>query len=237
MKAPLATLRQRGHTVSGYLDDFFTCAVRFSTCENSVQAMAALFTKLGFAIHPDKSIFRPTQVIEFLGFQINSVEMTVELPQKKKASLKKMINQLLSIKAPTIRFIAKVLGTIVAVFPASLYGPLHYRNLDHEKTWALQISHGDYEAPHVLGKHSVAELRWWKTHIGPMKKPIHQKPITNEMFCDASDTGWGMSFTSDVGGGWTEWESALHINAKELLAIYYGLRTFSRTISNSHIRI
>ncbi|PFX19774.1 putative RNA-directed DNA polymerase from transposon BS [Stylophora pistillata] len=41
-----------------------------------------LFTLLGFTIHLVKSILEPTQTIQFLGFEIDSVDMTVKLPPK-----------------------------------------------------------------------------------------------------------------------------------------------------------
>ena len=50
--------------------------------------------------------------------------MTVSLIPQKKATLKKFVNQLLTIRSPTIRFLAKVLGTLVASFPGSKMG--HY---------------------------------------------------------------------------------------------------------------
>ena len=88
MKVPLATLRSLGHIVSGYIDDFFTCAAQYKKCEQSAMQMKCLFSRLGLVIHPDKSILTPTQEIEFLGFMINSKEMTVELTKKKNQFLK-----------------------------------------------------------------------------------------------------------------------------------------------------
>ena len=46
-----------------------------------------LFSRLGFNIHPEKCIFIPRQIIELLGFVINSLEMTVSLSQEKCAKI------------------------------------------------------------------------------------------------------------------------------------------------------
>ena len=46
-----------------------------------------IFQELGFVIHPEKSQIVPTQEIKFLGFIINSREMTISLtPQRKRTS-------------------------------------------------------------------------------------------------------------------------------------------------------
>ena len=38
---------------------------------------------MGLISHPGKSVTVPTQVIEFVGFVLNSQEMTVRLPPRK----------------------------------------------------------------------------------------------------------------------------------------------------------
>ena len=132
LKVPLSVLRFQGITLAGYIDDFFTTAPHDS-CQFSVNQVVSLCTRLGFVIHPTKSILVPQQEIVFLGFVIHSVHMTVSLTPQKKATLKKLVNQLLTIRSPTIRFLAKVLGKLIASFPGSKYGPLYYRSLDIDK--------------------------------------------------------------------------------------------------------
>ena len=38
-----------------------------------------LFVRLGFVPHPSKSVFQPTQVLEFMWFFLNSITITVLL--------------------------------------------------------------------------------------------------------------------------------------------------------------
>ena len=49
--------------------------------------MIYLLQNLGFVINLKKEVFHPTQRIEFLWIIIDSVEMTVSLPQKKVESI------------------------------------------------------------------------------------------------------------------------------------------------------
>ena len=44
--------------------------------------------------------------------------MSLKLTPQKEKNLKRFVNQLFSMKNPSIRFLAKLIGTIVSVFPA-----------------------------------------------------------------------------------------------------------------------
>ena len=76
-KVPLSDLRLRKIVVSGYIDDFFTKDPTSEDCFNNVMSIAELFHRLRFVVHPDKSVFIPTQEITILGFVINSIKMSV----------------------------------------------------------------------------------------------------------------------------------------------------------------
>ena len=53
-------------------------------CLDNVTDTVKLLRRLGFTIHPGKSVFVPTQKITFLGFIIDSVKMTITLTEGKK---------------------------------------------------------------------------------------------------------------------------------------------------------
>lgn len=59
-----------------YIDDTYLQSETEESCCNNVEATATLLTKVGFVINPEKSVWQPTQCIEFLGFVLNSVTMT-----------------------------------------------------------------------------------------------------------------------------------------------------------------
>ena len=74
---------QFGHTCLGYIDDSFYLEDSYLECEEATLHAVQLFISLGFKIHPEKSVVIPTQVLEFLGFILNSILMTVTLTEKK----------------------------------------------------------------------------------------------------------------------------------------------------------
>ena len=79
---------------------------------------------LGFYIHPEKSIFIPTEDIIFLGYHINTVRMTIALTSEKKQKIKRKVEELLT-KSSTIREVSSLLGSIVASFEAVPNGRLY----------------------------------------------------------------------------------------------------------------
>ena len=78
MKPVLSSLRKTGHQVMNYLDDFFLVGDTFE-CKDAVIDTCDLLIKLGFSIHLDKSQFILVQVIEYVGFTLDSTSMTVSL--------------------------------------------------------------------------------------------------------------------------------------------------------------
>ena len=72
--------------------------------------------------------------------------MIVGLPEDKADRIVEMCKQMLEKNAPTIRAVAKLVGTLVATFPAVTMGPLHYRAIEVDKIEALKANKGNYEA-------------------------------------------------------------------------------------------
>ena len=93
MKPSLAYLRQKGCTVSGYIDDFFIQGNDSRECYSSLEEAVLLFLQLGFHIHPEKSVLIPSQSLTFLGFNLNSVSMTVTLTQEKRDQLESLCTE------------------------------------------------------------------------------------------------------------------------------------------------
>ena len=76
LKLPLAKLRLDYIKIAAYIDDLIILSYSFDILKN-VWKCVKLLGNLGFVIHPEKSIFALSQEVEYLGFIINSVTMTV----------------------------------------------------------------------------------------------------------------------------------------------------------------
>ena len=84
MKPLIASLRQMGHESCDYIDDSLLIGQTVQECIDNVQARMNLTQDLGFTINSQKSILTPTQRISFLGFDLDSVNMTISIPVRNK---------------------------------------------------------------------------------------------------------------------------------------------------------
>ena len=237
-KPVFSTLREKGHLNTIYIDDSLLIGDTWEECASNIIDTIEVAMKSGFVVHPMKSIFEPTQEIEFLGFWLNSVLMTVKLTERKASTIKVMCVDLLLIKKPSIRTVAKLIGKLVSSFPGVMYGKLFYRVLDNEKTLALKQHAGDFEAHMKLSNVAKEDLQWWIDNILNAYCPIvHDNPSIT-VFSDASLTGWGGTVDGiETGGNWSVSEQTFHINVLELFAVYYVLASLCNNLENCHIRI
>ena len=91
--------------------------------------------------------------------------MTVMLTPEKQADIIACCSKAEKKESLTIRDIAKNhwedFFVVVASFPAVMYGPLHYRQLEKEKKVALVLNKGDFDGRMTLSLSAKSELRWW----------------------------------------------------------------------------
>ena len=112
-------------------------------------------------VYPEKSVLIPTQEMEFLGFLLNRINMTIRLLPVKAERVWLACQSLLDKSQMTIREVAQVIGLMVSSFPAVQFGELYYRALERNKILALQESRGNYDAPMYLSNESRSEIAWW----------------------------------------------------------------------------
>ena len=103
------------------------------------------------------------QVLEFLGFILNSKKMTISLPSHKLHTLKKLVKKMRDQEETTIQEIAQILGMMVAAHPVILPAPLHYRQLEIAKLTA-QRNGKSYESKMRVTPSMQTDLNWWIHH-------------------------------------------------------------------------
>jgi hypothetical protein len=81
LKPVFAQIRSMGHCIMGYIDDTILVTKSKDEAEKATRLTVDLFTDLGFTVHTEKSVFTPTQELEFLGFILNSQNLTVIFPK------------------------------------------------------------------------------------------------------------------------------------------------------------
>ena len=187
-----------------------------------------ILESLGFIINKEKSVLIPSQKIVFLGFVIDSMAMTVSLPEEKLNKLKEQTLSLWERPQCSIRELAHVVGLIVSSFSVIKPARLYYHDLEVCKSAALSSSGGDYNAIVSLSQLARDSLQWFgfNSHLyngTRITKP--SKVIT--MTTDASHSGWGVVCDGVPSSGLlSSKEQAMHINWLELSAVLFGLKCF-----------
>ena len=237
LKPVYCHLRKMGHLSLGYIDDAYLQGDSYQDCLTNVVDTIKLFDKLGFVVHPEKSVFVPSQVITFLGFILDSKNMTIRLTPEKAEKLKNYCQEIIIMPKPSIRTIAKLLGLMTSSFPGVRYGPLYYRRIDMEKTRALAI-HQDFDSTMSLSVQAKEHIKWWSDSIQSSYNVIYRGEPQITLYTDASTVGWGCDCQGiATGGNWSPMEAKNHINYLEMLAIKLALESFEQNVSHKHVQL
>ena len=238
MKPVLSHLRAQVILCSIYLDDLYLQGDTFTECTEHIQYALKLLSKLGFVVHPEKSNFTPSQIIDHLSFQFNSVSMNVGLTNERQEKLVKKCKELIQNKKLTIRNLAEVIGTLVSCSPGVEYGIMNYRYLELQKIECLKSNFGNFEAiiPGLTDS-SKENIDWWIQNHQTPKSISHGNPQI-VISTDASQKGWGavVAHTS-TDGQWSQEEGNRHINVLELHAALLGLQAFQSQLTDKHVHI
>ncbi|XP_077991021.1 uncharacterized protein LOC144445357 [Glandiceps talaboti] len=238
LKPMYATLRKLGYTSMGYSDDSLLVGSGVNECKQNISDTVNLLTQLGFIHHPDKSVLVPTQKLTFLGFDIDSVSMTVTLTQGKIEKMITECNMLTRKDSESIRMFAKIIGLMISSILGVEFGPLYCRSLEMAKIKALQWQNGNFEACMAITSNMKKDLDWWVRNLPHERRSISKGNSDITICSDASTLGWGVSCEGKKGGGrWVAWEANHHINYLELLAVYFALRCFEQTFMNKYVKV
>ena len=239
LKPIFAEFHKKGFSGFGYIDDTFIVASSEQECYDAIEFLVNLFSKLGFRVHPEKSVLVPTKQLVFLGYVLDTEQMSVTPTQEKKEKISSMVTKAMSKDKHKIREIASLIGTLNDVCKGSEYGHAQVKSLEIQKNRALFSSGSKgFDGNMLLNSYCKEELVWWIRNINSAKKAIRISPPELVLETDASNLGWGAKFDDvSTGGRWSELESQAHINAKEILAVKLGLQSLCADISHEEIVI
>lgn len=165
---------------------------------------------MGFVINKDKSQHTPLQKCKFLGFIINSTDLSLRLPDDKREALQSSIRKMIKRNKTNIRKLARLIGSLVAACPAVKYGTLYTKRIEREKFLALAKNKQNFDATMIVTYEVKSDLKWWEKHVKVAKNELRTQPFSMEIFTDASLTGWGAVHKKEKIHGW--WTKEKHIS-------------------------
>lgn len=166
LMAPVfAYLRKEGFQGFPYLDDTFIFGFTAEECSHSTSRLTKLFSELGFKVHEEKSVLQPTQTLEFLGFIIDSINMTVSLPREKTLNVLSLCEMGIKASNLSIRQVLHIVGTLNSYSVGIEYGGNHFKHLEKDQIAALKCSKGDFDVEMKISNEAKLDLHWWQTHV------------------------------------------------------------------------
>lgn len=238
LKAAIISLRSQGINILFYLDDIFICASDRDKLVSHVNTAVKLLSSLGFYPNFSKSNLSPTRQLTHLGFSWNTVDMTLSIPRGKHEKIVSCANHLLSNRV-TLRKLASFIGLANSFYPAFKSAPLHYRALQFNYAHYIKMN-TPWDVYIGLDAEARRDLLWWSTCTFPLPPSSLSAPQSNvSLYTDASNLGWGgiLSSGEHTSGLWSVNESAMHINALEMLSIFNCLKDFSHLIRGQTVKI
>ena len=205
MKPVIAILRAMGIRLLIFLDDMLNMASSHELAMQHTDLVIQVLTSLGFVINFPKSILIPSNVLPYLGFEVNSDLMKLFLPREKLLNLKRFATQIM-FQVPNASHVASFLGLCQLTMSAILETPLHIRAIQRDLIEAIAPlgPHASYKIKVTLSQEAINDLQWWieSAHLNNGRDII--PPLVDTMiFCDASKIGWGAHLDSIlIGGRW-----------------------------------
>ena len=237
MKVIVAHLRKMGYIVIFYLDDRWQCGQTYDECLQACYATHNLLVSCGFIPNLSKSSLIPSQQVSMLGFELDSITITIKISKEKENNIIELIKLTLTSER-SIRQVAKLIGKLISIMRVLLRGKQHYRSLEHDKLNRLHSTKLNWDSPCKLNINSQTDLLWWLHNIPGAVCSLRTTNPDCLMRTDSSDYAWGGHLgTITAQGNFSPAEKASSINTKETLAIWYCLRTFCSSLRNCHLKI
>lgn len=202
-----------------YLDDFLIISKSKEQCALALQILIKLLRKLGFSIHWGK-VVDPTQIITFLGVELDSICMSLRLPHDKLMSIREELQGFINRKRTTKRQLQSLAGKLSWAASVVRGGRVFLRRIFNQ---IGKLKCGYHRV--LITSDIRSDIAWWlqlMVTFNGKSLLLDKRPIEC-VFTDACNEGAGGSFGKDwFYFNWSQdWPEAgtFHINEKEVLAV------------------
>ena len=187
----IAELRRRGCRGCIYIDDKWTVGSTFEECLYWEKEVKELFFSAGWVFKPGKRSGDPSQVCRFLGLELDSRDLTFNIPEDKLLKIESKAAKIFKSKTIKVRILASFVGLLQSVRLAT--GPIVsvmtrslYHLISRARRWESFVKLDD------LAK---LEVEWWLQNIRlvskfPMSKDLSAVPAEVKTASDGSGVGY-----------------------------------------------
>lgn len=238
LKPVAAFLRKQAIRIIIYLDDMLIMAGSKEELRAHVELTMALLRHLGFILNAKKCLVEPRREVEFLGFVLNSIKMTLSKPEEKVSKIKKACRHLQNQTQTNGRQLAHLIGLLTSCTPAIGQAPLRYRAVQRLRNLAVSREFS-YDREVLLSWEARLDLQWWVNNVSSdIARPIQIPPPVLTLETYASTVGWGaycQEMKTPTGNSWSQEEAKHHMNWLELKGAFLALQCFAKGYQRAHI--
>ncbi|KAL6467752.1 hypothetical protein MHYP_G00234290 [Metynnis hypsauchen] len=238
-EAALAPLRNNGIRIFSYIDDYLICSHSKEQAIRDSSAVLYHLMNLGFKINVEKSHLEPSQCIEYLGLNINSLSYRASLSDRRVASFAQCLARFQLQNTVPLRLCLRMLGLMASAISVMQWGLLMMRDFQrwvasHHLRTRRHLSH-----PVSITAACMTALRYWRNSaVLAAGIPLGGVSTRITLTTDASLSGWGATLMGRaVNGVWPPQLSQAHINYLELLAVFLAVKHFRKFLQGQHVLI
>lgn len=208
----------------------------------SLDQSALIFRTLclaGFTPNMDKSIWSPTQLLTWLGWELNFEAGSVKIPSKKISRFKKLVFEISTQKVAHVKLLAKITGSLASF--SFVIGSIS--RLMTRASYRLIASANSWNDFIFINPDVMQELKFWFFNVDRLNlRPFLPKSSTiGVVFSDASSKAFGGHFSVKCGrhfsfGSFSDQERSTSSTMREMLAVKYVLYSFIEKIAGYSVK-
>ena len=234
----IALSRGAGPHLRHYLDDSVVIASNYSACKRKLEIFNETATLAGLEIQTDKCT-DPSQTMEFLGIQIDTVNSTLSISQERLTEICDKLNRWRHRRTCSKRQLLSLIGKLSFAARVIRAGRTFLRRLiDLSK----KVKFLHYKIK--LNASARADMEWWLASVAShngvsmFPEPWIESTCIN-LWTDASNLGGGCLVSSHwftiAFEGKRQWMTNMPICWREMYVVVRCLATFGPQLSNSRI--
>ena len=211
-----------------YSDDFFLVSTQdIEQARRELATVIRAFKEMGIPLAEDK-VEGPAIKIIYLGILANSHDMTIEITPERYQETLSYLPRWLSRRTCTKKDLLSLIGRLSFIAKVVRPGRTFLRRLIDLSTTVKMPHHYI-----TLNKEAKLDIQWWIDFLPTWRAssmiPDNSQVLASDikLYSDASNIGFGAIYgKSWIQGTWDTSRSNLHINYKELFAIYAAAVTW-----------